>query len=67
MPDKPQTAAKLAQIEEDLKRDEFTTRELLDRVGIRSINTIKNHFGITREQMQGRYRAAQKRKEARVI
>lgn len=60
---KAATAAKLALIEDDLKRDEHTTRELLDRVGIKSVNSIKNHFGITREQMQGRYQAAQKRKE----
>jgi hypothetical protein len=63
---KAATAAKLALIENDLKRNEHTTRELLDRVGIRSINTIKNHYGITREQMQRRYKAAQKRREARV-
>ena len=62
---KADTAAKLAQIEDDLKRDEHTTRELLDRVGIKSINTIKNHYGITREQMQGLYQAAHKRKERR--
>lgn len=57
------TAAKLALIEDDLKKEEFTTRELLDRVGVKSINSIKNHFGVTREVMQGRYRATQKRKE----
>lgn len=57
------TAAKLALIEDDLKRDEHTTRQLLDRVGVKSVNSIKNHFGITREQMQGRHQAAQKRKE----
>lgn len=62
---KAETAAKLAQIEDDLKRDDHSTRELLDRIGIKSINTIKNHYGITREQMQGRYQAAQKRKERR--
>ena len=62
---KADTAAKLAQIENDLKRDDHTTRELLDRVGIKSINTIKNHYGITRETMQTRYKAELKRKERR--
>jgi len=60
-----ETAAKFAIIEERLKlpsSKENTTRKLLDEVGIKSVNTIKNHYGITREQMQARYQAAEKRK-----
>ena len=62
---KDATAAKLKLIEEDLKKDDYTTRELLDRVGVKSVNSIKNHFGITREQMQVRYQAELKRAERR--
>jgi hypothetical protein len=62
---KAKTAAALKLIEDDLKKDGHTTRELLDRVGVKSVNSIKNHYGITREQMQIRYRAELKRKERR--
>jgi len=62
---KAKTATALKLIEEDLKKDEYTTRELLDRVGVKSVNSIKNHYGITRETMQTRYLAELKRKERR--
>lgn len=62
---KAATAAKLKLIEDDLRLDEYTTKELLDRVGVKSVNSIKNHYGISREQMQVRYKAELKRKERR--
>ncbi len=62
---KARTAAALALIEDDLKKDDYTTRELLGRVGVKSVNSIKNHYGITREQMQARYQAELKRKQRR--
>jgi hypothetical protein len=62
---KAATAAKLKLIEQDLKENVYSTRELLDRVGIKSVNSIKNHYGINRETMQARYRAELKRKERR--
>jgi hypothetical protein len=65
---KAKTAAALKQIEEALKRPSGpgnTTRELLDSVGVKSVNSIKNHFGITREQIQIRFQAELKRKQRR--
>lgn len=62
---KSMTAEKLKLIEQDLKQNKFSTRELLDRVGIRSINTIKNHYLISREEMQLKYQAELKRKARR--
>lgn len=62
---KAATAAKLKLIEDDLKKDDHSTRELLDRVGVKSVNSIKNHYGISREQMQIRYKSELKRKERR--
>ncbi len=62
---KAKTAARLKLIEDDLKKDEYTTRELLERVGVKSVNSIKNTYGISREEMQRRYRAELKRKERR--
>lgn len=65
---KEKTATKMKLIEEELKRPSGpgnTTRELLKRVGVKSVNSIKNHFGITREKMQIRYQAELKRKARR--
>ena len=62
------TKAALDQILPDLKRPSGpgnTTRELLDSVGVKSVNSIKNTYGITREQMQIRFQAELKRKQRR--
>lgn len=62
---KEATAAKLELIRVDLESTDIPTKELLARVGVRSVNSIKNHFGFCREEMRRRYEAAQKRKERR--
>lgn len=64
---KARTAAALKQIEHELEATDIPTRQLLDRVGIKAVNSIKNHYGICREQMQIRYQAEQKRKERRKL
>lgn len=47
------------------ERTDIPTKELLKRVGIKSVNTVKNHFGMSREQMQARYQTELKRKARR--
>lgn len=59
------TKSKLESVKLDLQKDEKTTREILDSVGIKSINTVRNYFGMNREQMQVRYQAELKRKARR--
>lgn len=65
---KARTAAALKLIENDLRRPSGpgnTTRELLKRVGVKSVNSIKDHYGINRETMQARYQAELARKRRR--
>ena len=62
---KAKTAAALASIYDKLLlpfEGENTTRKLLDSVGVKSINSIKNHYHKCREDLQAEYQAAQKRK-----
>lgn len=62
---KAKTAAALKLIEHELKATDIPTTELLARVGVKSINSIKNTYGISREQMKIRYEAELKRKARR--
>lgn len=62
---KAKTAASLKLIEHELKSTDIPTTELLARVGVKSINSIKNTYGISREQMKVRYQADLKRKARR--
>ena len=60
------TAAKLELIRGDLESTDIPTKELLARVGIRSVNSIKNTFGYCREEMRRKYQIAQKRRERKL-
>lgn len=62
---KAATAAKLESVKHELESTDTPTKEILSRVGVRSVNSIKNHFGYCREVLQAHYQAAQKRKERR--
>lgn len=62
---KANTATKLAQIDHELRATNIPSRELLARVGIRAIGTIRNHYGKCREDLQRDYQAEQKRKARR--
>lgn len=59
---KEATAAKLELIRRELESTDIPTKELLARVGVRSVNSIKNHFGYCREEMRRKYEIVQKRK-----
>jgi hypothetical protein len=64
---KEATAAKLELIRGDLESTDVPTKELLARVGVKSVNSIKNHFGYCREEMRRKYEIKQKRKERRNV
>lgn len=64
---KAATAAKIESVKHELESTDTPTKEILSRVGVRSINSIKNHLGYCREVLQMRYQAAQKRKEGRKL
>lgn len=60
--------ASLKKVEHLLKlttKDGGTTKAILAGVGIKSVNTIQNVYGYTREEMQRRYAAELKRKQRR--
>lgn len=62
---KAETAAALKIIHHELISTDIPSKVLLARVGIRSIRTIKNHYGKCREDLQAEYQAEQKRKARR--
>lgn len=62
---KAKTAAAFALIDHELRATDIPSKELLGRVGIRAIGTIKNHYGKCREDLQSDYQAEQKRKARR--
>lgn len=57
---KANTAAAFALIDLELRSTAIPSRELLNRVGIKAIGTIKNHYGKCREDLQNAYQAEQK-------
>lgn len=59
---KAATAEKLESVKHELESTSTPTKEILARVGVRSVNSIKNHFGYCREEMQRKYEISQKRK-----
>jgi hypothetical protein len=61
---KAATAAKLESIRHELESTDIPTAVLLARVGV-SRNSIKNHFGLCREEMRRKYEITQKRKARR--
>ena len=61
---KAATAAKLDSIRHELESTDIPTAVLLARVGV-SRNSIKNHFGLCREEMRRKYQIVQQRKERR--
>lgn len=61
---KAATAAKLESIKHELESTDIPTAILLARVGV-SRNSIKNHFGLCREEMRRKYEITQRRKERR--
>lgn len=62
---KANTAAALELVKHELESTDTPSKTILAKVRIRAIATIKNHFGVPREELQRRYQAEQKRKERR--